>query len=89
MVLHLVCERVGSRHHSPAPRQNNVAGRGFFVGGEGRSVVFGCLRLCFGRGRFLSTASCGLLGYSSLCLGGFDGGSGYGALVAGMIMIEI
>ena len=43
----------------------------------------------FGGGRFLSTASCGLLGYSSLCLGGFDGGSGYGALVAGMIMIEI
>ncbi len=87
MVLHLVCERVGSRHHSPAPRQNNVAGRGFLLGEWG--VVFGCLRLCFGRGRFLSTASCGLLGYSSLCLGGFDGGSGYGALVAGMIMIEI
>ena len=43
----------------------------------------------FGGGRFLSTGSCGLLGYSSLCLGGFDGGSGYGALVAGMIMIEI
>ena len=35
MVLHLVCERVGSRHHSPAPRQNNVVGRGFFVGGVG------------------------------------------------------
>ena len=44
MVLHLVCERVGSRHHSPAPRQNNVAGRGFLLGGE--DGVFGCLRLC-------------------------------------------
>ncbi len=83
MVLHLVCERVGSRHHSPAPRQNNVAGRGFFVGGSGEECCFWLFEVVlFGGGRFLSTGSCGLLGYSSLCLGGFDGGSGYGALVA-------
>ena len=56
---------------------------GFFLLGGGEECCFWLFEVVlFGGGRFLSTASCGLLGYSSLCLGGFDGGSGYGALVA-------
>ena len=61
----------------------------FLLGGVGRSVVFGCLRLCcLGVGDFC------LLGVAVCldthpCALEFDCGSGYGALVAGMIMIEI
>ncbi len=86
MVLHLVCERVGSRHHSPAPRQNNVAGRVFSVGGVGS--CFWLFEVVFEGGDFVYRE----LRFAWIlisCVLGFDGGSGYGALVAGMIMIEI